>query len=112
LLFDENLSRRLVHVLSDIYPGSVHVASLDLLSSPDLAIWEIARAQGLVIVTTDADFFELSTTFGPPPKIVWLRRWGYSTRDAVALLRSQAVRIADFYDDPSQGVLILDHKDR
>jgi predicted nuclease of predicted toxin-antitoxin system len=110
LLFDENLSRRLVDFLADLYPGSTHVSSVELLSSPDVSIWEFARTRSYTIVTADADFFELSTMFGPPPKVVWLRRWGYSTRDAVAILRGQMVRILEFCADPSQGLLVLEHK--
>ena len=43
LLFDENLSRKLVARLAELYPESVHVAEVDLLESPDREIWEFAR---------------------------------------------------------------------
>jgi len=33
LLFDENLSRKLVVRLADLYPDSIHVAQADLLQS-------------------------------------------------------------------------------
>jgi predicted nuclease of predicted toxin-antitoxin system len=59
-------------------------------------------------VTTDADFYELSIRTGPPPKVVWLRRWAHPTRDAEAVLRREAIRIANFGHDPMLGVLILD----
>jgi len=75
LLFDENLSRKLVIRLAELYPESAHVAEADLLESPDRGIWEFAKAQDFVIVSTDSDFYELATTIGPPPKVVWLRRW-------------------------------------
>jgi len=61
LLFDENLSRKLVSHLADLYPGSLHVAQADLLRSADSEIWEFAKANDLTIVSTDADFFELVT---------------------------------------------------
>jgi len=76
LLFDENLSRKLVVRLADLYPESVHVAEIDLLESPDRAIWDFARNGNFVIVTADSDFYELAGTVGSPPKVVWLRRWG------------------------------------
>ena len=44
LLFDENLSRKLVARLADLYPDSVHVAEASLLESPDREIWEFAKA--------------------------------------------------------------------
>jgi predicted nuclease of predicted toxin-antitoxin system len=61
-----------------------------------------------VIVTTDADFYELATMIGPPPKVVWLRRWRHPTSDAERILRRDAVRITDFFSDPELGVLVLD----
>jgi predicted nuclease of predicted toxin-antitoxin system len=108
LLFDENLSRRLVARLAELYPESAHVSDIDLLESPDRAIWEYARAENFVIVTTDSDFYELATTIGPPPKVVWLRRWTHPTRDAEQLLRREAVRLTAFAADFELAVLVLD----
>jgi predicted nuclease of predicted toxin-antitoxin system len=74
LLFDENLSRKLLVRLAELYPESSHVVEFDLLECPDREIWEFARSRDFVIVSTDSDFYELATTIGPPPKVVWLRR--------------------------------------
>ena len=68
LLLDENLSRRLVARLAELYPGSIHVEQASLLASSDRQIWEYAKAHGFAIVSTDSDFFEMATTLGPPPK--------------------------------------------
>jgi predicted nuclease of predicted toxin-antitoxin system len=108
LLYDENLSRKLVVLVADLYPDSAHVAEADLLESPDREIWEFAKTRNLIIVTTDSDFYELATTIGPPPKVVWLRRWTHPTRDAERLLRREAIRIAEFAADPELAVLVLD----
>jgi predicted nuclease of predicted toxin-antitoxin system len=108
LLFDENLSRKLVVHLAELYPGSAHVGHFDLLESPDHEIWEFAKIGDFVIVSTDADFYVLATTIGPPPKVVWLRRWTHPTRDAERVLRREAIRITRFSADPELGVLILD----
>jgi hypothetical protein len=69
----------LVARLAELYPGTAHVAEADLLESPDREIWEFAKAGNFIIVTTDSDFYELATTIGPPPKVVWLRRWTHPT---------------------------------
>jgi predicted nuclease of predicted toxin-antitoxin system len=53
LLFDANLSRKLVARLSELYPGSAHVAGVDLLERPDREIWDFAGRSGFIIVTTD-----------------------------------------------------------
>ena len=108
LLFDENLSRKLVVRLAELYPESAHVAEAGLFESPDHEIWAFAKAHDFVIVSADSDFYELATTVGPPPKVVWLRRWTHPTRDAERVLRREAVRITEFAADPELGVLVLD----
>ena len=52
LLFDENLSRKLVLRLAELYPESAHVAEFGLLNSPDREIWEFAKAGNFVVVST------------------------------------------------------------
>jgi predicted nuclease of predicted toxin-antitoxin system len=108
LLLDENLSRKLVPRLAELYPESIHVAEVDLLSTVDRGIWEFAKREGFIIVSTDSDFYELATTIGPPPKVVWLRRWRHPTRDAEQVLRRDAVRITEFVADPELAVLVID----
>ena len=66
LLFDENLSRKLVVRLAELYPESALLVDVGLLASPDRDVWEYAKAKGFVIVSTDSDFYELATTIGPP----------------------------------------------
>ena len=107
LLFDENLSRKLVGKLAALFPGSTHVALEGLGGASDQKIWEFAKTQDFIIVTADADFYELVTTYGPPPKVIWLRSWQYPTGVAEQLLRSNAVRISEFVENPEQGLLIL-----
>ncbi len=107
LIFDENLSRRLVARIADLFPDSTHVAMEGLLRAPDSAVWEFAKARGLAIVTADADFYELATTVGPPPKVIWLRGCDYPTAVCEELIRRQAIRIGQFLDDAGMAVLIL-----
>jgi predicted nuclease of predicted toxin-antitoxin system len=107
LLFDENLSRRLVTRLADLFPETSHVVLEGLPHNPDIVIWEYAKARGVSIVTADADFYELSTSFGPPPKAIWLRGCDYPTGVAEGLIRKQAIRVAEFLRNEEQGVLVL-----
>jgi predicted nuclease of predicted toxin-antitoxin system len=106
-LLDENLSRRLIGRLADLFPGSVHVSSEELLQASDLAVWEYAKSFGFSIVTADADFYEQGITLGAPPKVVWLRGCDYPTAVAERLIRGQAIRIIEFMEDPERAVLIL-----
>jgi predicted nuclease of predicted toxin-antitoxin system len=107
LLLDENLSRRLVRRLVDLFPESAHVSSLGLLQAADVAVWEYAKRNGFAIVTADADFYELATTQGPPPKVIWLRSCDYPTAATEEVIRSQAIRIVEFLQEIERAVLIL-----
>lgn len=112
LLLDENLSRRLVARIDDLFPGSLHVSSEGLLRVPDLVIWTHAKQNEFCILTADSDFHELAATLGSPPKVIWLRGCDYPTPVAEALLRDQAIRIAEFFEDTERAVLILQPKSR
>lgn len=107
LILDENLSRRLVPRIADLFPDSTHVTMEGLLQAPDSALWEFAKRHGFAIVTADADFYELATTVGPAPKVIWLRGCDYPTAACEELIRRQAIRIAGFLDDAGTAVLIL-----
>ena len=107
LLFDENLSRRLPSRISDLFAGSAHVVEFNLLESPDKLIWMFVRDKGFAIVTADADSHRMAAELGAPPKVIWLRGCDYATSVAQELIRNQAIRIAEFLNDPELAVLIL-----
>lgn len=73
LLFDENLSPKLVGLLSDLYPDSTHVRNVGLARADDELVWAYAKDHGLAIVSKDADFHQRSFVYGAPPKVVWIR---------------------------------------
>lgn len=56
LLFDQNLSHRLVSALEDLFPGSLHVRFLGLADVDDLSIWNYAKDHQLIIGTQDSDY--------------------------------------------------------
>ncbi len=99
LLFDENLSFRLVAAVADIYADSSHVREIGLLGADDLRIWNYAAEHGFLIVSKDTDFYERSLVFGAPPKIIWLRIGNCSVNETIALLRSQYIVIRHFAED-------------
>jgi predicted nuclease of predicted toxin-antitoxin system len=107
LLFDENLSRRLVLWLNDLFPGSIHVGSVGLLEAPDKKIWKFAREGGFCIVSADSDFYEMAVLLNAPPKVIWLQGCNYPSSIAENLIRSQSIRIVDFLNDDERSVLVL-----
>ena len=73
LLLDENLSRRVVPFIQQDFLDSTQISLLNMEHSTDKEIWDYAKTQGYVIVTKDADFFDMSLLYGQPPKIIWLK---------------------------------------
>lgn len=105
LLFDQNISYKLVKNLQHIYPDSLHVNLLGLSKSNDIEIWNHARNSGLTIVTHDVDFSELSVVKGSPPKIIWLRCGNNTTKHIEKLLIEHHRIISDFIKDTNVSVL-------
>jgi predicted nuclease of predicted toxin-antitoxin system len=101
LLFDQNLSYRLVDRLADIFPQATHVRLLALDRAPDDQIWEHARANEFCIVTQDADFAERSRLYGAPPKVVWLRCGNSTPEQVEILLRANWVMLLELIQNPA-----------
>lgn len=107
LLFDHNLSPRLVTQLASLYPDSSHVFLLGLDTASDLEVWQRAKQDGYCLVTKDSDFNDLVAAKGFPPKVVWLRIGNCTTTEIVALLQAQHTVPEAFLQDISVGVLEL-----
>ncbi len=107
LLFDENLSARLVTGLASEYPGSAHVRNVDLRGAEDHRIWDYARTNGFTIVSKDTDFRERSYVEGFPPKIIWLDVGNAGTAAIADLLRGERQRIERFQAMDELSLLIL-----
>jgi|SRR5947209_205156 predicted nuclease of predicted toxin-antitoxin system len=107
LLFDQNLSDRLVGQLASEFPGSQHVRNAGLASAPDAAVWAYAAAQGLVIVSKDSDFQQRALLLGHPPKVVWVRLGNCSTAAVATLLRTRQADLLAFEADPAASFLAL-----
>jgi len=64
LLFDENLSPRLVREIASIRPDSTRVETLGLRGATDEAIWEFARDNTFTSVSKDDDFRSVALVRG------------------------------------------------
>ncbi len=107
LLFDENLSYKLLRRLADVFPNSLHVRDVGLKATDDPLVWDYAKDNGFMIVSKDADMHDLSLVFGNPPKVVWLRLGNCSTRQVENLLRRDFGVIKLFYEDEYVSLLAL-----
>jgi len=107
LLFDQNLSPKLIKRLADSYQNSDHLDLLGLGTADDAIVWEYARNNGFVVVTKDADFADLSVLRGFPPKLVWIRRGNCSTDDIADILRNHKKDIEELVTNSTLGILTL-----
>lgn len=107
LLFDQNLSRRLVGALQDVFPASQHVTALGLDTATDREIWDYAGEHGYVIASKDSDFRQLAFLHGPPPKVVWLRVGNASTATVLRTLRDHTQVIEAFALSEDEALLVF-----
>lgn len=108
LLFDQNLSRRLIPRLASEFPESVHVAEIGLDQATDAEIWAHAGATDFVVVSKDSDFRQLAFLHGPPPKVIWLRVGNVST-DAIHELLAASLDVLEVFGrSVEEALLVLD----
>ncbi|MBX7227050.1 MAG: DUF5615 family PIN-like protein [Chitinophagales bacterium] len=96
LLFDQNISFRIIKQIEHIFPEATQVRLLGLENAEDFEIWKYAKLYEYTIVTYDADFYDLSLIRGVPPKIIWLRLGNMATKNLVNCLTSNYTLINDF----------------
>ena len=107
LLFDKNLSPRLVAFLADLFPESLHVREAGLERGTDESVWRFALERGFAIVTKDSDFQERSQIAASAPKVVWIRRGNCSTREIELMLRQHKHSIVSLEQSGEARFLIL-----
>ena len=107
LLFDQNLSHRLVALLAEEFPGSVHVRTVGLAAAADTDVWQYASENGFIIASKDADFQQRALLLGCPPKVIWVRLGNCSTADIKRLFRSRIRDLITFEADPVASFLAI-----
>ncbi|MEO8232571.1 MAG: DUF5615 family PIN-like protein [Ignavibacteriota bacterium] len=107
LLFDQNISPKLIDNLGNLYPDCIHVLSVGLDKSSDSEIWLYAKVNDLIIVTKDADFAEKSLLFGFPPFVIWMRQGNCTTLEIENILKKNFDLISNFKTSAVAGLLNL-----
>jgi len=105
LLFDQNISHRIIKRIEDIFPGAKQVKELNLDKSSDSEIWNFAKENDFAIVTFDSDFIDISTLRGQPPKIIWLRIGNTSTSNLAIVMRREFEAIKSFLESEDSSFL-------
>jgi predicted nuclease of predicted toxin-antitoxin system len=105
LLFDQNISFRVVKGLQKLYPLAKQVRELHLENSTDREIWEYAKMESYTIVTFDSDFYDLTLLLGIPPKVIWLRFGNTSTDNLIEILKENQSIITEFIENPEYSQL-------
>ena len=108
ILLDQNISFRLVELLSNTFENVKQVRQVGLTDASDLEIWDYALKNNCLIVTFDSDFIDLSNLKGFPPKIIWLRFGNSSNLKIANKLLSKASDIREFIINPDVAFLEID----
>ncbi len=109
LLFDQNISPRIVKHFSSVFPDAKQVRHVGLEDASDISIFEFAGKNNFAIVTFDSDFVDLNVIKGIPPKIIWIKTGNLTTRSVAELLTRNIELIKRFLetDQPEAQILEL-----
>jgi predicted nuclease of predicted toxin-antitoxin system len=103
LLFDQNISHRILKLLSDRFHNSTSVKNQNLIDSLDKTIWEFAKRSNYIIVTQDSDFNDLNLLNGFPPKIIWIRAGNLRTEQLAKILEDHYFELEEFEKNSKFG---------
>ena len=108
LLFDQNISFRLIKLISDFYPNAKQVRELGLENASDNEIFEYAKKNDYTIVSFDSDFCDLNIMEGFPPKIIWIRTGNTTTKNLEIIFKNKYEMIKTFMQENFGCLEIID----
>jgi len=107
LLFDQNISPRLLKILPPEFSNCQQVRFVGLEDASDFEIFKFARKNDFAVVSFDADFVDLNAMYGTPPKIVYLNTGNLTTANISKLLLDNILRINHYLNSESDEILEL-----
>lgn len=107
LLFDQNISPRILKILPKQFSNCQQVRFVGLEDSSDFEIFQFAGKNDFAVVTFDSDFVDLNAMHGTPPKIVYLNTGNLTTKNITELLMDNILRINHYLDSDSDEILEL-----
>ncbi len=112
VLLDQGLPRTAAGLLREIGWDVQHVSERGMSQAEDVAIIEVARQEGRVVVTLDADFHALLAVSGAQgPSVLRIRMEGLKA-DRIASLMEQVFAVAGNALALGAMVTVLDGKIR
>lgn len=107
LLFDQNISPRILKILPNQLSKCQQVRFVGLEDSSDFEIFQFAKGNDFAVVPFDSDFVDLNAMYGTPPKIVYLNTGNLTTINITELLMDNFLRINHYLDSDSDDILEL-----
>ncbi|MBC3788130.1 DUF5615 family PIN-like protein [Spirosoma utsteinense] len=107
LLFDQNISFRVVKQLKATFSEVTGVRECGLLNADDYQIWEYARQNNYSVVSFDKDIPDIGSVKGFPPKIIWLRTGNMSNQSILSLFLDHFEEFDAFIADEKKGCLMV-----
>lgn len=104
-LFDQNISSRILKLLQHQFADIKHVKFEGMVNAKDLEIWAWAKINGYCIITFDADFLDIFTLKGFPPKIIYLQTGNKKTREIARIFLERVEIIETFIQSTDIGGL-------
>ncbi len=105
LLFDNNISHRVLPKISNLFPDSTHVMLENLDEATDMEVWRFAKMRNLTIVTKDSDFNDMAILKGAPPKVIWIKIGNCRVNEMVEFLNKRYEEIEAFLEDEEAVIL-------
>lgn len=105
LLFNQNISPKIVKQLEEDFPDSKQVRHVRLEDASDVAIFDYAKSYSFSVVTFDSDYVDLNIVKGIPLKIIWLKTGNLTTKSISKLLKKNILIIKNFFQSEEKEIL-------
>ncbi len=105
LLFDNNISHRILPRIAKLFVDSTHVMIEGLDEASDLEVWEYAKTNNYTIVTKDSDFNDLVIFKRIPPKVIWLKIGNCKVIEIEQILKEYEQTIKVFLNEKESAIL-------
>lgn len=99
LLFDQNISQRIIDSISDIFPNAVHITELGLSNSSDFEVWDYSLKNDFVLVTCDTECVNRNVLSENSPRIICVQADVVTTNKVEWSLRVNQETIVEFINE-------------